>query len=144
GVVYAATSSVHDMYQSTHLTDASIDSGTGAVLFSTDGGTTWQTLHNFGHPVVWVATDPTNPNRLFASVVNSASGGIYVSNNAQAGAASTWTQLPNPPRTQGHPFNVQVLNDGTIVATFSGRRAGSPVNFTASSGVFVSTDGGLT
>jgi hypothetical protein len=37
-----------------------------------------------------------------------------------------------------------VLNDGTIVATFSGRRAGSPVNFTASSGVFVSTDGGLT
>src|SRR5262249_23149182 len=35
GVVYAATSSIHDMYQSTHLTDASIDGGSGAVLFST-------------------------------------------------------------------------------------------------------------
>lgn len=147
GVVYAATSSVHDMYQSTHLTDASIDGGNGAVLFSADKGATWQTLHNFGKPVVWVATDPTNPNRLFASVVNSSVGGVYVTNNVQAGASSVWTKLTVPTRggqAAVHPFGVQVLNDGTIVATFSGRRAGSPVNFTNTSGVFVSTDKGAT
>ena len=144
GTVYAATSSIHDLYQSTRLTDSSIDKGTGAVLFSADKGATWQTLHNFGHPVIWVALDPTSPNRLYASVVNSASGGIYVSNDIQDGAASTWVKLTNPPRTQGHPFDVRVLNNGNLVASFSARRAGSPVNFTNSSGVFLSTDGGQT
>jgi photosystem II stability/assembly factor-like uncharacterized protein len=144
GLVYAATSSVHDMYQSTHLTDASIDGGTGAVLVSADKGTTWQTLHNFGKPVVWVATDPTGANRLYASVVNSSAGGIYVTNDLQDGASSAWTKLTNPPRTQGHPFDIRVLNDGTLVVSYSGRRAGSPQNFTNSSGVFVSTDGGQT
>ena len=69
--VYAATSSVHDMYQSTYLTDARIDGGTGQVLFSTNGGTTWQMMHNFGHVVTWVESDPNNPNRLYASVANS-------------------------------------------------------------------------
>ena len=100
--VYAATSSIHDMYQSTHLTDASINSGSGAVLFSTTKGATWQTLHNFGKPVVGVAGDPTSAHRLYASVVNSTSGGIYVTNDLQDGATSVWTQLTNPPRTQGH------------------------------------------
>ena len=144
GISYAAVSSIHDMYQSTHLTDASIDGGSGAVLYSSNEGTTWQILHNFGHPVVWVATDPNNPDRLYASVVNSSSGGIYVTNDLHDGASSVWTHLTNPPRTQGHPFNIQVLNDGTLVATYSGRRAGSPQMFTPSSGVFVSTDGGAT
>ena len=140
GVVYAATASVHDMYQSTHLTDASINGGTGSVLFSTNGGTTWQTMHNFGRVVTWVEADPTNPNRLYASVAHSTDGGIWVTNNANAGAASTWTKLANPPRTEGHAFNIKVLNDGTIVASYSGRRTAS--GFTASSGVFVSTNGG--
>src|SRR6185312_3018002 len=53
GVVYAATSSVHDLYQSTYLTDARIDGGNGAVLYSADQGHTWQTLHDFAHSVVW-------------------------------------------------------------------------------------------
>src|SRR5262249_55548125 len=64
-------------------------------------------------------------------------------NNLSAGAASTWTRLPNPPRTEGHPFNIVVLNDGTLVVTYSGRRTSAGA-FTASSGVFVSTDGGNT
>jgi photosystem II stability/assembly factor-like uncharacterized protein len=144
GTVYAATSSVHDMYESTTLTDARIDGGSGAVLFSADMDTTWQTLHNFGHPVVWVATDPTNANRLYAAVIHSTQGGIYVTNDAQDGSASVWAKLSNPPRTEGHPFNIVVLNDGTLVVTYSGRRAGSTLAFTASSGVFVSTDGGQT
>ena len=141
GNVYAATSSIHDMYQSTHLTDASIDGGNGAVLISTDNGATWQTVHNFNHPVISLAIDPSDANRMYASVINSdtTQGGIWVTNDLQDGAASVWTELPTPPRTQGHPFNVDVLNDGTVVATFSGRIVGGA--FTDSSGVFVYNPG---
>ena len=142
GILYAGTSSIHDMYQSTHLTDASIDGGSGLVLFSANQGVTWQTLYNAAHPVIWVGTDPNNTNRLYASVIHSTLGGIFVSSNIQNGAASTWTKLATPPRTQGHPFNIHVLNDGTLVCTYSGRRTSTA--FTASSGVFVSLDGGTT
>lgn len=144
GTLYGATSSVHDLYQSTYLTDARIDGGSGRVVYSDDLGRTWQQLHDFGHVVSWVALDPTRPTRLYASVVHSVDGGIYVSDDIQNGAASSWSRLPSPPRTEGHPFNIVVLGDGAVVASFSGRRAGSPTNFTASSGVFLSTDGGLT
>lgn len=140
-VVYAATSTTHDMYQSTYLTDARIDGGDGNVLYSTNGGDTWQNMHDFNHVVVWVEADPMNSNRLYAAVAHSTDGGIYVTNNASAGAASTWTKLAAPPRTQGHAFNIRVLNDGTLVASYSGRRDGNG-DFTASSGVFVSTNGG--
>jgi hypothetical protein len=142
GVLYAATSTTHDIYESTHLTDASLDGGNGWVYYSLNQGVTWQTLYNAGHPVIWVATDPNATNRLYAGVINSASGGIYVSSNIQSGGASTWTKLANPPRTEGHPFNISVLNDGTLVCTYSGHRTGSPLAFSASSGVFVSTNSG--
>jgi hypothetical protein len=142
GVLYAATSSIHDMYESTHLTDATIDSGTGEIFYSLNQGVTWQALYNAGHPVIWLAADPNNTNRLYASVINSSSGGIYVSTNIQSGGSSTWTKLPAPAaRTQGHPFNVLVLKDGTLVCTYSGRINPSG-SFTPSSGVFVSTNAG--
>ncbi|MBI5645988.1 MAG: hypothetical protein HY962_03575 [Ignavibacteriae bacterium] len=144
GNLYAATSSIHDLYQSTYLQDSRIDVGAGRVLFSTNGGSVWQTLHDFQHPVVWVALDPANPNRLYASVVHSSAGGIYVSSNIQLGAASTWARLASPPRTQGHPLAIHLLRDGSLLCTYSGRRAGSPLAFTNSSGVFLSSDGGAT
>jgi hypothetical protein len=147
GVLYAATSSVHDIYQSTYLMDSRIDGApnrAGRVLFSTDKGATWQVLHDFGFPVIWVAADPNRSNRLYASVIHNGEGGIYVSNDINSGGVSSWRKLANPPRTEGHPFNIVVLNDGNIVATYSGRRAGDPLNFTASSGVFVSGDDGAT
>ena len=134
GTLYAATSSVHDMYQSTRLQDSILDAGTGAIKYSTDGGANWLTLHDFVHPVIGLAVDPNNTNRMYASVIHSTTGGIYISNNIQNGGASTWTKLANPPRTEGHPFNIHVF-------TYSGRRNSSGT-FTASSGVFVSTDGG--
>ena len=144
GVLYAATSSVHDLYQSTYLQDSRIDPGAGLVLFSSDQGKTWQTLHDFGHVVCWVALDPTNTNRLYASVADSAAGGIFVSNDIQHGKGSTWAKVAaNPPRTQGHPYNIAVLNDGALVVTYSGRRTSSGA-FTDSSGVFISANGGST
>lgn len=146
GNLYGAAGSRHDMYQSTTLTDSLLDTATGAVLYSTNKGSTWQVLHDFARQVAWVAADPTDANRLYAAVVHSSSaiGGIWVTNNLSAGSASTWTKLANPPRTEGHPFNIVVLNDGTLVVSYSARRAGSPLAFTASSGVFVSSNGGQT
>ena len=145
GHLYAATSTVHDMYQTTYLTDARIDAGQGTVRFSSDNGNTWQTLHDFNHPVIWLAADPGNSNRMYASVIHYAmgvgEGGIWKTDNLSAGNASTWVKLNNPPRTEGHPFNIHVLNDGSLVATYCGRRNAAGT-FTASSGVFVLPPGG--
>lgn len=143
GNLYAACSNVHDLYQSTYLTDARLDvnDGNGKIVFSTDKGLNWSTLKSFGHPVFWLAADPNNANRLYASVVHfggtqgAQQGGIYVTNNLNDNAAATWTKLPNPPRTEGHPACIVVLNDGKVVCTFSGRRSGA--GFTAGSGVFM-------
>jgi len=61
-------------------------------------------------------------------------GGIYVSKDIYLGASATFTKLPNPPRTEGHPSSITVLKDGKVVCTFSARYG---TNFTASSGVFI-------
>lgn len=140
---YAAVSSVHDIYESTFLTDARIDGGSGSVLYTTDKGASWYELHDFGAPVVWVATDPSNTNKLYVAVAHSVNGGIYVTDNVQNLAASTWQKLPNPPRTEGHPFNIAATNDGALIVTYSGRRNGAGT-FTPSSGIFVSANGGAT
>ena len=144
GALYMATSTVHDMYESTYLQDARIDDGGGRVLRSTDNGRTWTEVHDFGHPVVWLAPDPNNASRMVASVIHSTQGGLFVCADLQNGASSHWTKVAaNPPRTEGHPFSVQVLNDGAIVCSYSGRRNTSGA-FTQSSGVFITTDGGAT
>jgi photosystem II stability/assembly factor-like uncharacterized protein len=141
GTVYAAASNIHDMYQSTRLADSPLDNNDaeGKLLFSTDLGSTWQVLHTFGHPVFWIALDPSNPNRAYASVIHYAGGsgigGIYRCDNLQNGSTSTWTLLAAPPRTEKHPASINVLTDGTVVCSFSGRR-NSAGSFTNSSGVF--------
>jgi len=38
----------YDMYMSYRLTDATLDSGSGAVMQSTDAGAHWTTVHSFG------------------------------------------------------------------------------------------------
>jgi hypothetical protein len=110
----------------------------GKILYSTDNGATWINLHTFNHPVFWIVLDPTNPNRAYASVIHysggSGAGGVYICNDLQKLAASTWTLLPNPPRTEKHPASIVVLNDGKMVCTYSGRRT---TVFTESSGVFI-------
>src|ERR1051325_8058107 len=142
GTLYAGTSNIHDMYQSTRLADAQLDAAdaNGKISYSTDNGLTWTQLHSFGHPVFWVALDPNNPNRAYASVIHynggSGVGGVYHCDDLNNLASSTWTLLPNPPNTEKHPACLVVLNDGKLVATYSGRRNSSGT-FTASSGCFI-------
>jgi hypothetical protein len=140
--IYAAMSSVHDLYAwDRYCQDSSIDSGSGEVMYSTNQGTTWARLKNLGRPIVGLAVDANNPNRLYAAMVHSATGGVYRTLNLHTGTSSVWAKLPTPPRTQGHPYNIVVLNDGTIVASYSARIASG--NFQPSSGVFVSTNDGV-
>ncbi|MFT3703942.1 MAG: T9SS type A sorting domain-containing protein [Agriterribacter sp.] len=140
--MFAATSNIHDMYQSTRLQDNLLDAADaeGKIIYSNDNGATWELLHSFGHPVFWLATDPNNANRMYASVINHSGagveGGIWMTNNLNNLGSSTWTKLANPPRTEGHPASIGVLNDGKVVCTYSGRRNNSSA-FTASSGVFI-------
>jgi hypothetical protein len=144
GILYGACSNIHDIYQSTRLTDARLDAAdaNGKIVFSADNGANWSLLHSFGHPVFWLATDPGNAERMYAAVIHfggtqgSQLGGIYMTNNLSAGAGSSWTKLANPPRTEGHPACIRVLNDGKVVCTFSGR-INPGGTFTGSSGVYL-------
>lgn len=141
GTLFAATSNIHDMYQSTRLQDAILDAtdANGKIIYSTNNGQTWQNLKVFNHPVFWIALDPNNSNRAYASVIHynggAGIGGIYMTNDLQNLATSTWTLLSSPPRTEKHPASIVILNDGKMVCTYSGRRTSTA--FTASSGVFI-------
>ncbi len=136
--LYACVSGAHDMYGSTSLTDERIDSHKGEIFESSNGGMNWTTTHDFKHVVMDMAIDPNNPNRFYACVAHSTEGGIHYSDDY----GSTWTLLPAPPRTEGHPKEIEILEDGTLVAVFSARYHDS--QFTASSGIFISTDNGQT
>lgn len=141
GTIFAGTSNVHDMYQSTRLADKLLDAtdAYGKVIYSTDKGSSWKDIKIFNHPVFWVALDPNNPNIMYASVIHygagSGQGGVWVTKDLNKLNGATWTKLPNPPRTEGHPACIVVLNDGNVICTYSGRRA--PSNFTASSGCYI-------
>jgi hypothetical protein len=145
GTLYAGSSTAHDLYQSTYLTDNRLDPAGGQLLASSDGGRTWTVLRDFGDPVVWLCLDPALPATLYASTIDFAGGdgGIWRTDNLLAGTAATWVRLASPPRTQGHAFVVRVLDDGTLVATYCARRDAGGA-FTQSSGVFVSSDRGAT
>ncbi len=142
GKLYAATSSVHDMYSHGWCSDDRLNNGAGWILSSTDHGRTWQTVYEAQNPVYWLAADPHNAHRMYASIIHSAEGGIFRTDNLNAGSSSTWTKLANPPRTEGHPSTVYVLNDGAVVCSYSARSlTRHDGDFTASSGVFVLVPG---
>jgi hypothetical protein len=141
-ILYAAASSVHDLYAwDRFCKDDDLNAGSGALIYATNAATGWQVLHDFGDPVAGLALDPQNPRRMLAAVVHGTLGGIFLTTNLQAGTAATWSKLAAPPRTEGHPYQVRILNDGTLVCTYSARIT---TDFTASSGVFVSTNNGAT
>jgi hypothetical protein len=141
--MFAATSTQHDIYESTTLDSVRMDGAGGKILQSLDTGRTWVPVHDFQHPVVRMARDAAKPNSLYASVVSTTEGGIYVSNDIGNGATSVWTRLAEPPRTKGHPLSIVVLKDGSLVCTYSAWRATRNSPFTASSGVFYSTNKGV-
>lgn len=142
GTLYAAVSSVHDIYQSTYLHDSNINNGGGAILKSIDSGANWTMLYDFNNPVVWLALNSSSNDVLYAAVANSDNGGIYMTTNLQSPNLA-FNPTVAPPRTEGHPYNIHVLDDGTLLASYSGRRDASWA-FTPSSGVFTSTDNGNT
>jgi len=139
GKLYAATSSVHDLYESTRLADAQLDAGSGHILSSADGGATWTTVWSPGHIVAWVEADPTDAKTMYASVVHSTQGGVFVTHNLDLGASATWTRLAVPARTEGHPYNLVALSNGSLLSSWSGRR--TTAGFTASSGVYLLAKG---
>lgn len=141
GTMYAATATVADLLENGILSDNVIDNAGGQVVYSSDNGKTWKLLRDFKHPVVSVALDPNNPTRLYACIAHSTEGGIYVSNNIQAGNLSVWQRLAAPPRTHGRPLAVYALRDGMLVASYAGNNNQTYAN---SAGTFVSTDGGAT
>lgn len=138
GQLFAATAEINDIYLGYRLTDDVLDNVHGLVATSKDNGSSWDTVYNFGHPVVWLEIDKSNPAKLYASVVHSSEGGIFQS----VDAGISWTKLPNPPRTQGHPYNIVSLNDGSLLATYSARALPDDVTLTESSGVFLLAPGG--
>lgn len=145
---FGATSSIHDIYQTTYVTDNRLFPSfrDGHVLWSDDLGSTWQVMRDFDHPVIWVATNLYHPDQLYVSVLapDDAVGGLWRADGISQPATATWTKLPNPPANMGRIFNVHALDDGTLVTTWSARKHNTASVFSDSSGVFVSTDGGMT
>ena len=143
---FAATSAVHDMYETTHIEDESVSPSwkDGKVLFSTDMGANWQIMGDFETPVIWVATDPTNDDVLYASVISPDSeGGLWKATNASNPANANWEHLPSPDGVNiGRPHNIRVLDDGTILMSWGVRSGDVNSTFYPGSGVYVSTDGG--
>lgn len=131
------------------LPDSAVTQGGGDIVYSDDGGATWQLLYNFQHPVSWTAIDPRDPNTMYASVVDpkSGSGGVWVTHNLDAvdnGGVVHFDQLAAQPDSLnvGKPHTIEVLNDGTIVLVLTARKGdldGSPQTpdlQSAGSGVF--------
>lgn len=143
---FGATSSVHDIYQTTYVTDARLQPSfkAGKVLYTTDKGKTWLTMRDFGNPVIWVTPDAMNNDRLYAGVISTdpTQGGVWRADGIGNPATATWTKLPNPPANNGRIFNIHSLDDGTLVTTWSARKGNNNSVFSDSSGVFVSTNGG--
>ena len=137
--LFAGVSELNDLYLDYRTSDAEVEGVGGLVVSSVDGGVTWDTLFNFEHPVVWIEIDKNNPARLWASVVHHTDGGIFSTSDG----GQTWIKLNAPPRTEGHPYNIVSLKDGGLVVTYCARKLDDG-NFTESSGVFFSPDGGNT
>jgi len=125
-----------------HGDDASIDSQTGALLFSTNSGKNWSLLHSFGGPSpVWAAIDPNRTNVMYVSVANSTNGGICCTTNLLAGTSASWFKLASHPRMAGHPYNLSVLNDGTLLCSHAMHiPSAASVSFQTNSGIYYCTN----
>lgn len=139
GTLYALSSTIISPYGIIGSDNASIDASAGLVLLSADGGTTWTPLHNFGGPPMWMAIDPANAERMYVSVASSTNGGVYLTQNLSAGFNASWTKLSAPGRAAGgHPYNIRLLDDGSLVCSYSLNYDGN--SFAQTSGVFITAN----
>ncbi|MGA1277351.1 MAG: T9SS type A sorting domain-containing protein [Candidatus Kapaibacteriota bacterium] len=138
--VYAAMSERASLYSVINITDSILNTAKSVLLRSTDKGNTWSIAQEFGSTIFTLCADPQKPNTMYAGLVHSTKGGILVNDNVNG--KGMWKNLSNPPRTEGHPYSIVAMKDGTIITTFTARRSGSQL--TQSSGVFSTVDGGTT
>lgn len=138
--LYAAVATINYIYLGYRIRDEDLNGADGLVLRSVDGGAHFDTLHQFGHPVVWLEKDSQNPDRMWASVVDAQEGGIFRTEDG----GLNWVRLPAPARTEGRPYNLISLRNGGLLASFAARALDDGVTLTESSGVFYSPDGGDT
>lgn len=137
GILYSGSGRWHDLYFNTTW---DVTNAGGEIDYSLDGGLTW---HLMGKPgastdgangdeVMDVVVDPNVSNRLWAlvSTRNNLNGytvesGIYVANNIDPNnpASATWTQMNVPTSNSGnaggHPLDLHILDDGTVVVSFT-------------------------
>ncbi len=120
----------------------------GKIMFS-DDATHWHLLRNFGAPVNWASFDPNDASVLYTAVqtpLNGTTGGIWKCSGLPT--SPFWSLLPAPPRTEKRPTQVFVLNNGDLLAVYGARDSTTippaGYTFTASSGVFISHDQGMT
>jgi len=148
--LYAATASPNDIYLDHYrLRDLEYDTAgikscladplsndfMGTVSRSDLSGKNWEILQKFNCPVVWVEVDKSSPDTIYASVVHSQFGGIYVSKNAQAKKPVFSLLTPNPKSVGGNPQTIISLENGDLLTSWSVRfdaETGKPVG----SGVF--------
>lgn len=137
--LYAAVSMTSSLYSVSKISDSIINGAASVLLRSSDNGITWSIAQEFSSSITTLCSDPQNPKRMYAGLAHSTKGGILVNENINE--KGIWKNLSNPPRTEGHPHTIIVLKDGTIITSFTARRSGT--SLTQSSGVFSSTDGGV-
>jgi hypothetical protein len=120
----------------------------GKLMFSDDAAH-WHLLRDFGAPVSWASFDPNDVSVLYTAVqtpLTGTTGGIWRCTGLPA--SPIWTLLSAPPRSERRPTQVFVLNNGDLLSVYGARDSTTVqpagYTFTASSGVFISHDQGLT
>lgn len=118
----------------------------GKLTYS-DDGQHWHLMKDFQNPVSWAAMAQNDDSRIYVTVLSELSdpaGGIWKCTGLPGNPV--WSKLNDPPRTQKRPTQIFVLNNGDLLAVFGARDSSTaqPISysFTASSGVFISTDDG--
>lgn len=147
GIMYAACGEVAG--SNGDYTDARALWSKGRISLSADSGTTWSTLKSFGHAVTSIALDPTTVQGMYATVMDAMGGIGDVYHCADVlNSPGNWTRLSSPPRTENRALQVIPLNNGELISVYGPRdisTSSTPSwNFSNSSGVFHSTDGGIT
>ncbi|MEP7170890.1 MAG: hypothetical protein ABI855_16095, partial [Bacteroidota bacterium] len=120
----------------------------GKIMYSNDANH-WHLLKNFSAPVSWASFNPNDTTTLYVTVLSEmadTTGGIWKCSGLPL--SPSWSKLNSPVRTQRRPSQIYVLNNGDLVAIYGARDSSTvqPISFSfqASSGVFLSSDGGNT